>query len=199
MRVWWDEVLKLTRDVFAQDQGELPRAVACESFPFGLESLGQQQRELPEPFSVLFNLGHSESGGCWLSSYLRVSNTSYGRRRIKIPVSKFLVLKEVSVEPSCKGRVWPFPPHLDLFPEAAALRYLNSKSLLCQRDLLQCGVMFRASQGGQTVYITWNLHSTSVSVTKDILIVHVRNCNIPCDGFDKQVGYLGFSCYLYPA
>lgn len=61
---------------------------------------------------------------------------------------KFLFLKEVS------GRVRPFPPDLNLFSEAAPLRYLNSKSLFCQWDLLQCGVIFRVSQGGQPVNIT---------------------------------------------
>lgn len=64
MRVWGHEFLKLTRDVFPQDQGELPCAVAYKSFPSWLESLGQQQSELPEPFPVLLNLGHSESEDC---------------------------------------------------------------------------------------------------------------------------------------
>lgn len=156
MRVWWDEFLQPTRDVFAHDQGNCPVLLLMREWfqPFWLESLGQQQSELPEPFPVLLNLGHSESEGCWSASYLRVSNSSYGKRRIRIPMPTLLFLKVVSVVPLHVRAGSDLPSKLHLFSEAAALRCLNSKSLFCQWDLLQCGVMFRASQGGQPVCIT---------------------------------------------
>lgn len=110
---------------------------------------------IPEPFAVLLNLGHSEAEDCWLAPYLRVSKISYRRRRMRIPMPKFLFLKEVSVSAfACKGWVWPFPPHLNLISEAAPLWYLKNKSLFWQWGLLHSGVMFRASHGGLPAHIT---------------------------------------------
>lgn len=110
---------------------------------------------IPEPFAVLLNLGHSEAEGCWLAPYLRVSKISYGRRRMRIPMPKFLFLKEVSVVPLHVRAGSDHSLHISIsFSEAAPLWYLKNKSLFCQWGLLHSGVRFRASHGGLPAHIT---------------------------------------------